>query len=468
VSLKILLADDSLTAQNMGKKILADAGYEVIAVSNGAQAMKKIAADSPDLVVLDVYMPGYSGVEVCERIRSSRETATIPVVLSVGKMEAFRPEEGTRVHADGLIVKPFEATELLAVIKKLVTSAASTAKRHAPQTASADPASVPNGAEAESDTPPEFEIQHQSVDVPKEVASAPAIGMELIPEEAQQSPSAEFELERSPEPAQVEAGRMAAADGLSGVFELDPSPVRSSVPEASVVEREESHTSAKVSSKDDAGTGAFELTTGPGAYQHGPEPQCAVEEPMAAMGAVSGTEPELLDQNNRAANTDTECSPEPVVLPELSSWDEPLAPAMLETRDASAASLMETPAPALISPLWIAEEVEVGPEDRAISLHEQMQHEAEITDSPAGDVLETPRQVHHRTSADASLAVEPSPSSEPDNPLTVAPQPAAASEAVVREAALDPGRITTIVEQLLERLKPEVIAAVNRELGKKQ
>ena len=58
-----MLADDSLTAQNMGKKILTEAGYEVIAVSNGAQAMKKIVSERPDLVVLDIYMPGYSGLE---------------------------------------------------------------------------------------------------------------------------------------------------------------------------------------------------------------------------------------------------------------------------------------------------------------------------------------------------------------------------------------------------------------------
>ena len=120
--LKILLADDSLTAQNMGKKILTDAGYEVIAVSNGAQAMKKIVAERPDLVVLDIYMPGYSGLEVCERMRTSRETADTPVLLSVGKMEPFKPEEAVRVRADGVIIKPFEATELVATMKKLAES----------------------------------------------------------------------------------------------------------------------------------------------------------------------------------------------------------------------------------------------------------------------------------------------------------------------------------------------------------
>jgi CheY-like chemotaxis protein len=116
---KILLADDSVTAQNMGRKILADAGYEVIAVNNGSAALKKIAELKPDLVILDVYMPGYSGLEVCQRLKESQETSRIPVLLSVGKLEPFKPEEAHRVRADAFIVKPFEASELLSALSKL-------------------------------------------------------------------------------------------------------------------------------------------------------------------------------------------------------------------------------------------------------------------------------------------------------------------------------------------------------------
>ncbi len=116
---KILLADDSVTAQNMGRKILADAGYEVIAVNNGSAALKKIAELKPDLVILDVYMPGYSGLEVCQRLKESPETARIPVLLTVGKLEPFKPEEAQRVRAEGFIVKPFEASELLGTLSKM-------------------------------------------------------------------------------------------------------------------------------------------------------------------------------------------------------------------------------------------------------------------------------------------------------------------------------------------------------------
>lgn len=117
--MKILLADDSLTAQNMGKKILSEAGYEVVTVNNGAAAAKKIAELKPELVLLDVFMPGYSGLELCERLRNAAETAKLPVLLMVGRMEPYNPQDGARVKADGVIVKPFEASDLTAAVERL-------------------------------------------------------------------------------------------------------------------------------------------------------------------------------------------------------------------------------------------------------------------------------------------------------------------------------------------------------------
>jgi hypothetical protein len=64
-------------------------------------------------------MPGYSGLEVCQRLKESQDSARIPVLLTVGKLEPFKPEEAHRVRAEGFIVKPFEASELLAALSKL-------------------------------------------------------------------------------------------------------------------------------------------------------------------------------------------------------------------------------------------------------------------------------------------------------------------------------------------------------------
>src|SRR5271170_3638085 len=103
----------------MGRRILGDAGYDVTTVNNGSAALKKIAESKPDLIVLDVYMPGYGGLEVCQRLRESKDTARIPVLLTVGKLEPFKPEEARRVRADAFIVKPFEASELLTALTRL-------------------------------------------------------------------------------------------------------------------------------------------------------------------------------------------------------------------------------------------------------------------------------------------------------------------------------------------------------------
>ena len=119
MALKILLADDSMTAQNMGKKILVDAGYEVVAVSNGAAAIKKISSERPDIAILDEYMPGYMGSEVCERVKASAETSKIPVLLTVGKMEPFDQQRANKVRADGVMIKPFEASDLIAAIQSI-------------------------------------------------------------------------------------------------------------------------------------------------------------------------------------------------------------------------------------------------------------------------------------------------------------------------------------------------------------
>src|SRR5260370_1827568 len=102
----------------MGREIVADGGYDVVTVNSGSAALKRIAELKPDLIVLDVYMPGYSGLEVCQRLKDSAETSHIPVLLTVGKLEPFKPEEARRVKADAHIVKPFEASELLTVITR--------------------------------------------------------------------------------------------------------------------------------------------------------------------------------------------------------------------------------------------------------------------------------------------------------------------------------------------------------------
>jgi CheY-like chemotaxis protein len=120
VALKVLLADDSVPAQNMGKKILTDAGYEVTTVSNGLEAIRKIAETVPDIAILDIFMPGYTGLEICERLRANVATAEIPVILTVGKLEPYRAEDGEQVRSNAVIIKPFAADELISAVRDLI------------------------------------------------------------------------------------------------------------------------------------------------------------------------------------------------------------------------------------------------------------------------------------------------------------------------------------------------------------
>ncbi|HYX69363.1 MAG TPA: response regulator, partial [Terriglobales bacterium] len=210
MALKILLADDSMTAQNMGKKILTEAGYEVIAVSNGAQAVKKIASEKPDLAVLDVFMPGYTGVEVCERVRKGQETAHMPVLLTVGKMEPFKPEEGTRAGADGLVVKPFEASDLLAAIKKIAERLAGAAAAPPPESEATVKIAVEEFQDASyeewkvsaPETPAEEEAPATArLSVPDDMAASPAFGMDFDEPAAVAAPAASDTQPIEPPPA---------------------------------------------------------------------------------------------------------------------------------------------------------------------------------------------------------------------------------------------------------------------------
>ncbi|HUS19975.1 MAG TPA: response regulator, partial [Terriglobales bacterium] len=193
--LTILLADDSMTAQKMGKEILVSAGYDVIAVSNGAAAAKKLA-DKPDIIILDVFMPGYTGLEICEKVRASADIAKTPVLLTVGKMEHFDPQDSARVKADGLIIKPFEATDLLATIKKFEQKIAANIQAETPsyeKTMILDRAQIQEFKDASYDEwktdAPEMEVAPPPMEMSNEMGSAPAFADDMMSAPAFSAPS---------------------------------------------------------------------------------------------------------------------------------------------------------------------------------------------------------------------------------------------------------------------------------------
>jgi CheY-like chemotaxis protein len=140
-AVKILLADDSTHAQRMGAKILAGEGIEVVSVSNGEAAVKRLQDTDFDLVLADVYMPGLDGYEVCQWVKKSEAHTGLPVVLVVGALEIYEADRIEQVQADGLLKKPFEASAMLAALRPLLeSSAASKPSRKKMEQEPAEPA----------------------------------------------------------------------------------------------------------------------------------------------------------------------------------------------------------------------------------------------------------------------------------------------------------------------------------------
>ena len=117
---RILVVDD--IAQNV--KLLADLlavkGYAVTTASSGEEALAKVASDAPDLVLLDVMMPGMSGYEVCRRLRADPATALLPVVLCTSLDPQSERINGIAAGADDFLGKPINQPELFARVQSLL------------------------------------------------------------------------------------------------------------------------------------------------------------------------------------------------------------------------------------------------------------------------------------------------------------------------------------------------------------
>ena len=136
---RILLADDSPHAQRMGERILRDEGHEVICVSDGKVAMLRLEDVAPDLIIADISMPEVSGFELCEYVKRH---GGMPVILTAGAVEPVDEAEVDRVHADGILKKPFEATLLLASVGRFVQGSRKKPAAAAKNPAAAQPRSV--------------------------------------------------------------------------------------------------------------------------------------------------------------------------------------------------------------------------------------------------------------------------------------------------------------------------------------
>jgi DNA-binding response OmpR family regulator len=117
---RILVADDDVDIRELVEFKLSTLGHEIVAVADGAAAVEACRAQRPDLAVLDVMMPGVSGLEAIRVIRADPGLADLPVILLTARAQDSDVETGFDSGADDYITKPFSPRELAARVEALL------------------------------------------------------------------------------------------------------------------------------------------------------------------------------------------------------------------------------------------------------------------------------------------------------------------------------------------------------------
>ncbi|MDY7089515.1 MAG: response regulator [Actinomycetota bacterium] len=119
----VLVADDDADIRDLVAFKLEQAGFEVIAVEDGQSAVEQARSRQPTLAVLDVSMPGLSGIEVCRMLRSEPATAGILIIMLTARVQEQDVEGGFNAGADDYVTKPFSPRELVSRVQALLTRA---------------------------------------------------------------------------------------------------------------------------------------------------------------------------------------------------------------------------------------------------------------------------------------------------------------------------------------------------------
>lgn len=117
---RILVVDDDQRTLKLVGLILDREGYDVTAVQSGAEGLEKARAQSPDLVILDVMMPGLNGYEVAHQLRSDPLTADVPILMLTGRAQLEDRMIGLESGADDYVTKPVRPRKLVSRVESLL------------------------------------------------------------------------------------------------------------------------------------------------------------------------------------------------------------------------------------------------------------------------------------------------------------------------------------------------------------
>jgi DNA-binding response OmpR family regulator len=120
MSKKVLVIEDDAIALRLIEYTLRKEGYEVLLAKNGLEGISKAQGEEPDLVILDIMLPGIDGFEVCHRLRSEPQTAHLPILMLSGKAQETDKATGMKVGADDYVTKPVAPRQLVSRIESLL------------------------------------------------------------------------------------------------------------------------------------------------------------------------------------------------------------------------------------------------------------------------------------------------------------------------------------------------------------